>query len=46
MGIDVKDKKTLDFLKEVGSRALQDMGKTPEGERRKQAMLSTLRGGK
>ena len=46
VGIDVKDKKTLDFLKEVGSRALQDMGKTPEGERRKQAMLSTLRGGK
>ncbi len=46
VGIDVKDKKTLDFLKEVGARALEDMSKTPEGERRKQAMLSSLRGGK
>ena len=46
VGIDVKDKKTLEFLKEVGARALEDMSRTPEGDRRKRALLYILRGSK
>ena len=42
--IDVKDKKALDSLKEVGRGAIEGMAATPEGKKRRDTMVRLLKG--
>ena len=42
--IDVKDKKALDSLKDIGRKAIENMGATPDGKKRRDTMVRLLKG--
>ena len=43
-GKDEKDKKALDSLKDIGRKAIENMGATPDGKKRRDTMVRLLKG--